>query len=226
MTKKPTNILFDLYGTLVDIRTDEASPAFWVRLKAGGAPFTKEAYLARCREEAERLPQEGEIDLLRVFSALTGLRGKALSEFARFFRETSLLRLRLFPFAAELLSALRAAGVRLFLFSNAQACFTREELRILGLENSFDGILLSSEAGVKKPSRAFFEYGFRRMRIAAEESVYVGNDLMDDVGGAHGVGMRCLYLQTEQSGEYPNPPAPDLRARDLKDALKILSALI
>lgn len=223
---KAANILFDLYGTLADIRTDEESPAFWARLAEGGATFTRERYLARCREEADKLPQGGEIDLLRVFSALTGFEGKALSEFARFFREASRLRLRLFPFAAELLSALRAAGARLFLFSNAQACFTREELRILGLEDRFDGILLSSEAGVKKPSPSFFEYGFRRLGLTAEESVYVGNDLVDDVGGAHGVGMRCLYLQTEQSGEYQNPPAPDFRARDLKDALGILSALI
>lgn len=223
---KAKNILFDLYGTLADIRTDEESPAFWARLAASGAAFTREGYLARCREEAEKLPQGGEIDLLRVFSGLTGKKGEALSAFARLFRETSLVRLRLFPFAAELLSALRAAGAHLFLFSNAQACFTREELRILGLEHCFDGILLSSEAGVKKPSPAFFEYGFRRFGLAAEACIYVGNDLMDDVGGAHGVGMRCLYLQTEQSGEYPNPPIPDFRARDLKDALGILTALL
>ncbi len=223
---KAKNIIFDLYGTLADIRTDEDSPAFWARLAEGGATFTKEQYLAHCREEAEKLPQGGEIDLLRVFSALTGLKGRALSEFARFFREASLVWLRLFPFATELLSALRGAGARVFLFSNAQACFTREELRVLGLENCFDGILLSSEVGVKKPSPAFFRCGFRRFGLAAEESVYVGNDLMDDVGGAHGVGMRCLYLQTEQSGEYVNPPTPDFRARDLRDAWGVLSALI
>ena len=223
---KARNVLFDLYGTLADIRTDEESPAFWARLAEGGATFTREQYLARCREEAENLPQGGEIDLLRVFSALTGKRGKALAAFARFFREASLVRLRLFPYAAELLSSLRAAGARLFLFSNAQACFTREELRVLGLDRCFDGVLLSSEAGVKKPSPAFFEYGFRLFGLAAEECVYVGNDLMDDVGGAHGVGMRCLYLQTEQSGKYIDTPAPDFRARDLKDAQGILSALL
>ncbi len=223
---KVKNILFDLYGTLADIRTDEESPAFWARLAEGGAAFTREQYLARCREEAAKLPEAGEIDLLRVFSVLTGKKGEALSAFARFFREASLVRLRLFPYAAELLAALRAAGARLFLFSNAQACFTREELRLLGLEHCFDGILLSSEAGVKKPSRAFFEHGFRLFGLAAEECVYVGNDFMDDVGGAHGAGMRCLYLQTEQSGEYPDPPTPDFQARDLKDAQEILFTLI
>ena len=64
-------------------------------------------------------------------------------------------------------------------------------------------------------------------RDAAENARYiVESDIMDDVGGAHGVGMRCLYLQTEQSGKYPNPPVPDFRARDLKDALGILTALL
>lgn len=220
------NILFDLYGTLVDIRTDEESPAFWARLADGGVTFTREQYLARCREEADKLPKGGEIDLLHVFSDLTGRKGKALSDLARFFREASLLRLKLYPFAAELLFALRSAGARLFLFSNAQACFTRGELETLGLNDRFDGILLSSETGVKKPSPAFFECGSRRWNIPMGESIYVGNDLVDDVGGAHGVGMRCLYLQTEQSGEYRDPPTPDFRARDLRDAWKILSPLI
>ncbi len=66
------NILFDLYGTLADIRTDEHSPAFWERLARGGAGFTREEYLACCARHAARLPADGEIDLALVFAELTG----------------------------------------------------------------------------------------------------------------------------------------------------------
>ncbi len=220
------NVLFDLYGTLADIRTDEESPAFWERLFLNGAGFTREEYLSRCRAAAEELPEGGEIDLLAVFRSLTGKRGEELLRFAKFFRESSRERLRLFPHAKELLSALHGAGAGVYLFSNAQACFTHDELRLLGLENAFDGVLFSSDAGMKKPSSAFFEEGFRRFGLRKEECIFVGNDLKDDVGGAHGVGMRCLYLETEQSGRYPHPPVPDFFARDLFEAEKVLLPLI
>ena len=57
------NYIFDLYGTLVDIRTDEGRPEFWQKIAgwycAYGAEWTGEeirkAYLSMVREEEEKL---------------------------------------------------------------------------------------------------------------------------------------------------------------------------
>ena len=46
---------------------------------------------------------------------------------------------------------LGACTKKKFLLSNAQSCFTLDELDALGLADRFDGILLSSDAGMKKP---------------------------------------------------------------------------
>ena len=57
------NYIFDLYGTLVDIRTDEGRPEFWQKVAGWycsyGAEWTGEeirkAYLSMVREEEEKL---------------------------------------------------------------------------------------------------------------------------------------------------------------------------
>lgn len=217
------NFLFDLYGTLVDILTDEDSERFWseVSVLLYGTPAegdgARRRYLALCAEAAEALPKDGEPDLLAVFARLaeeSGSRNTPLS-LARGFRRASILRLRLFDGAKQFLAGAKARGAGCYLLSNAQACFTRDELAQLSLDGDFDGILLSSEAGCKKPSPRFFRTAFERFGLSPGDCYYIGNDLRDDVGGAHSVGMRCAYIPTEQSGRYASAEVPDLLARDL-----------
>lgn len=169
-----------------------------------------------------------EFDLLSVFQALSVRYGSGISAqaFAQTFRKLSLVKLQPFEGICDLLESLRAEGAKLYLLSNAQACFTRAELKETGLETYFDGILLSSEAGYKKPSAEFFEAAFARFSLLRENGVYVGNDLFDDVGGAHAAGLPCVYLHTEQSGEYDDPPVPDYVAKDVGDLKRILVSLI
>jgi putative hydrolase of the HAD superfamily len=88
--------------------------------------------------------------------------------------------------------------------SNAQACFTKDELDELGITPLFDGILISSDAGVKKPDPEIFEIAFKKFNLNKDECFYVGNDLHDDVLGASNAGLKTVYIETEQSGKYPN----------------------
>lgn len=225
------NFLFDLYGTLIDVKNDEDSAAFWKGIskilfeteERGGA--LKERYAALCRSEKEKLPPLSEIDLLAVFRALLhecGQPSTRAEEFALRFRQLSVCRCRPFAGAAELLSALRERGAGVYLLSNAQACFTHAEISACGLTPHFHGILLSSEAGWKKPSPEFFKTAFSRFSLSPETCLYVGNDLCDDVGGAHAVGMKCAYIHSRQSGKYDNAPEPDFFARDRKQLKRIL----
>ena len=78
------NVIFDLYGTLIDIRTDEFSLDFWRKavqvFAMGGASFspgelrTSYAKYVKRALRRERLKQPTykhvDIDLLQVFSRL------------------------------------------------------------------------------------------------------------------------------------------------------------
>ena len=123
---------------------------------------------------------------------------------AREFRLLSRQKLRLFPCIVEILKGLKERGAGVYLVSNAQACFTKDELDELGITPLFDGILISSDAGVKKPDPEIFEIAFEKFNLNKDECFYVGNDLHDDVLGASNAGLKTVYIETEQSGKYPN----------------------
>lgn len=213
--------LFDLYGTLADIHTDESPAAFWDGVAAclllRGAGYTgktlQKTYLALCRDEvrlrAETLPDVPEEfvepELLHVFLRLLPNADEADAKaLAQYFRKRSTLRLKTMPQAHETLDALHARGAKLYLLSNAQSCFTREELDALDLTRRFDGILLSSDAGMKKPYRGLFEQLLETYAIAPGTALMVGNDAIADIAGADAVGLDSAYYHTWSSGPRPN----------------------
>ena len=220
------NCIFDLYGTLVDIRTDETSPRLWERMakiyRAGGALYRPEelrdAYfrLVRQLEGGAALRQGSheahpEIQIEQVFQRLYREKGiEADCELAvrtgLSFRELSTEYLRLYDGAAELLRTLRSWGCGVWLLSNAQAIFTRRELKQLRLDGLFDGVYLSSDYGCKKPAARFFEILLREHGIDPAGAVMVGNDGVCDIAGARAVGLSTIYIRSNLS---PCEPLPD-----------------
>lgn len=213
--------VFDLYGTLADVLTDESGARLWrlaaVCYGAHGARYTPRelngSYHRLCRAAQEKSPDPlFEIELRDVFAALYREKGvepdaRLVGETALFFRMTSLKKLRLYPWVERTFRLIRQNGSRIFLLSNAQACFTVPELRFLGIDGAFDGILLSSDAGVKKPSplmigRAIEEFGLDR-----ESCVMVGNDRRADIAMAKAAGLSTVYIRTETSGGDDSPAA-------------------
>lgn len=226
------NYIFDLYGTLVDIHTDESKAAIWKKIavyfSAQGAAYTgkelKERYIALIRLEEQKLQRklkkkfpditvkEVEINLDRVFVKLYQEKGvkanrQMIKDSMLAFRAITMEKLRLFEGAKELLQRLKAEGKRVFLLSNAQTSFTLPEMKVLSIDTLFDDIFFSSDLEVKKPSCYFYDALFEKHGLKKSESVMVGNDRFADVQGALDYGIEAIYLHTEQStpfeGELP-----------------------
>lgn len=230
------NYVFDLYGTLVDIRTDEEQKTLWEKMSLFfgyyGAAYTPEAlqkaYLETVRiseeqkkeqmtkfrgEKAyagkeERYAHEAypEIPIEHVFQKLYTQKGVEPEEAlirhtGQMFRVLSTHHVRLYAGAAELLHKLHEAGKKVYLLSNAQRIFTEYELVFLKIHDCFDGILISSAYGVKKPDEAFFSLLFEKYRIKPEESLMIGNDLNTDILGAKRAGMDTFYIHSAISPE-------------------------
>ncbi len=211
--------IFDLYGTLADIRTDEGGRRLWQLTAlyyaqhdaAYTGPELRRAYLRLCAAEQAKSPDTYyELDLRRVFAALYREKGVApdgrlVDDTARFFRLTSTRKLRLYPWVLPVFTRIREAGSGIYLLSNAQACFTVPELHALGIADAFDGVLLSSDEGVRKPAPAFMKRLLDRYGLDPAECLMTGNDRRSDVAVARSCGVDCLYLRTETSG--PDDPA-------------------
>ena len=221
--------LFDLYGTLVDIHTNESRPAFWRQtadvFTRDGACYSgrelRAAYLKACRSETDQLASRApagtlvEPDLRKVFAALYLAKGREaapelVERTALAFRRLSTTHLRAYAGAAELLQALRDRGREVVLLSNAQRCFTEPELRKLGLWDCFDRIFLSSDLGVQKPDPGIFSKALEALGREPADCLMIGNDPVCDVGGAVSVGIDAVYVH---SGLSPRPaPGPDWKA--------------
>ena len=197
--------IFDLYGTLVDIRTDEEQRVLWNKMSLFfgyyGAVYAPEELrrmyrkLVTDKEKAQKAEKERcmqivqkeqihyaheaypEIPIEEVFEKLyekKGIRaGKELVlHTAQMFRVFSTHHVRLYAGAKELLSEIRRNGRGVYLLSNAQRVFTEYELRYLGIYDSFDGILISSDHGM------------------------IGNDQDNDIAGAKRAGMDTFYIHS------------------------------
>lgn len=95
--------------------------------------------------------------------------------------------------AVEALDALRAAGLRLSLASNAEPLL-RRKLEELGLAHRFDHLAISGEVGVEKPDPRFFLGALQALGVSAEFAVHVGDFYEIDVVGARAAGLAAVLV--------------------------------
>jgi len=106
---------------------------------------------------------------------------------------------------AEVLSALRARGLRLAICSNWDWDLA-EAVEEVGLTEWVDVIVSSAWAGARKPHPRIFEHTLAKVGVPAGEAVFVGDTWGPDVVGPRAMGMTPVYLQRE--GHWPDNTAP------------------
>lgn len=164
------NYIFDLYGTLVDIHTDESDTAIWEKL----AMFY--GYYGALYEAKE-------------LSVHTG----------QFFRVMSTEYIKLYPGTKEMLKELKKAGKNIYLLSNAQRIFTAYEMRRLDIFDLFDDVFISSDYNTKKPDIRFYTELINKHDIDVSKSLFIGNDSTTDIKGAKECLMDAFYVRSNIS---------------------------
>lgn len=241
-----TDLIFDLYGTLVDIHTEE-SKEVWEKtaLYFGyyGAHYTAESLQAAFAEELQQRQAKAgqsyecfpDIPFHEVMSQLFRVKGVEENadglgvQAAQLFRISSTEYIRRYPNVVESLIKLREKGHRLWLLSNAQEMFTRYELNLLGLTDLFDGIYLSSCYGCRKPDIRFFRALLEEQKLDPAACLMIGNDRETDIAGAKAAGLATLYMHTaltpaDQSPANPSNPM-EFEGDDWIQIEKVLSTL-
>lgn len=94
---------------------------------------------------------------------------------------------------AETLDALRDAGYRLAVISNADGR-VEDLLATVGLRDRFEFVLDSTEVGIEKPDPRIFHLGCERLGVDPADAVYVGDIYEIDVAGARAAGMRAFLI--------------------------------
>lgn len=200
------SFIFDLYNTLIDVRTDEHREATWLPVVDyfGKHGITTDweslcrefddywrVFNAKAAESEFAYPECDCVEQFRYIAKNLGgtLTRKDAATALCIMRRASVEWLRLFDGTLELLDKLRSEGAKIYLLSNAQAAFTPSEIAEVGLQDKFDGVMLSSDYGCRKPDPAFFAMLFDKYGIDKASAVMVGDDETSDGKGAADFGI-------------------------------------
>lgn len=212
-------VIFDINGTLSDIWTDEESLDVYgtvsnfldyqgvkvppEKLKALYFELNKQ----QRTDSDEPYPEFDIVALFQTvieqnatafFSDLPKKKRKLLPAItAEVFRAASRRRLKLYPDVKKTLDALRKK-YRLAAVSDGQAQWARAELASVGLDGCFRPFIVSGDYGYRKPDERLFHKALKKMNMAADEVVFVGNDMYRDVFGAEQAGIKTVLFRSNQ----------------------------
>lgn len=229
-------VLFDWGHTLMDWQWDEELVGAGIRagLEAVGAPPdaadpVTQRYAAEAKLTDWEAPEEVEYEsLVRTMLAECGvdvddetLRAYLIAEHGAWAPAR-----RLASMSTALLDALRERGLKTGLVSNAMdpAWILLRDLDEQELLPRLDGVVFSSEVGVRKPRPEIFERALVELDVSAERALFVGDRLDADVRGARDVGMRtvqAMWFRAEEDARVE----PDFQAFTQVDVLNIVRRL-
>ena len=236
-------VAFDANGTLVRILTEDGMEQIF-RAAAHFLTYqgidlrryeVRDLYFRIMKEQQRDSEQEyPEFDAVGVWRTIIeghqteftrSLPAEKLEQMPLFLAEMSRgiarRRLGLYPHVREVLDVLRER-YPLALVTDAQSAYPRGELHKVGLLDYFDPIIVSGDHGYRKPDRRLFQLALDGMRVAAENALYVGNDMHRDIFGARAVGMTTVLFDSDQGTKIYLDCTPDYTITDFRELLKIL----
>lgn len=122
------------------------------------------------------------------------------------------------PDAPRLLGALRAAGCRVAVVSNA-AGYTAPVLDTWGLRPLVDAVVLSCAVGALKPDPVIYRAGLTAVDARAADAVFVGDGGDRELAGARSIGLRTVLVDralphTAAAAEHADVVCANLRAAE------------
>lgn len=221
----PKAVLFDLDDTLwpiapVILEAEQILFA-WLREHAPrvAQQFTIET-LRQARLELLARQPEFQLDLgaLRRAGLLAAFEqaGEDASKVELAMTEFFAARNAVIPYDDVLPGLLRLKGrVRIGSVTNGNA-----DLQTIGLARHFDASVAAPTFGVAKPDPRIFLEACRQLGVAPEEAVYVGDDLLLDVGGAQRAGLRAVWMnRVGKVNDMPGEVRPDAEVSSLDGLL-------
>jgi 2-phosphoglycolate phosphatase len=218
MRREIRAVLFDLDGTLIDSAPDLAGAGNDMRIARGLAPHPLSHYRpmvgSGARGMVGRAFEVGPAD-----AAFTALRDEFLQRYeSRMTQDT-----HVFPAMQPVLAALQADRMPWGIVTNKATRFSDPLVRALGLLPPAATLVCGDTTPHSKPHPEPLLEAARRIGVAPEACVYVGDDLRD-VQAGHAAGMATIvaawgYLGT---GDPIEAWGADHLAQTPEDLLKLL----
>lgn len=200
--KKPDMIMFDYHNTLVaepDWSAESGNKALMKYITRNPRGCTFEDIIAQYHavfSEISRVRRSLGYEISGVAGSKLVYEGLGIglsltdSELEQVFWNAA-SRVKVLPFASEMLKYLRSAGIRTAVISNNAWSGRALKARLDRLlpENVFEFHISSCDYMVRKPDRRLFEAALSKAGLSADRVWYCGDVFEKDVVGAHGSGI-------------------------------------
>jgi len=219
-------VIFDLFGTLIDLRSDEeAHIALSEELaKLHGNSFSPKEHLELYRSyESQGMESlDAVMEALRRLSKEKGFKLRIDRDLVdRLHVEAHVRHVYPVPGARKAVLRAKEACGRVAVVSDADDRVAKGILEKLGLLELLDTVVTSGAMGVRKPDPRLFLEAARRLGVEPGSCVVIG-DTWRDVKGARRSGMRVVLVDR---GGYQGPE-PDAKAPSLLQAVEIALSLL
>jgi FMN phosphatase YigB (HAD superfamily) len=106
----------------------------------------------------------------------------------------------------------------------------RRWLKRAAIDNYFEWVVTSVDAGARKPDCKFFSFALRKCKLKKDEVLFVGNQRNTDIQGANYSGISCVWL-SGRAYRSPDDTAssrarPTYAIRSLKQLPALLQELV
>lgn len=196
---KYQGVLFDLYGTLVDpFRSSDGRANVGQMAAALDLPVEDVGRLWQATFQDRETGGFATIEEnIRYICRVLGAERSEAQVTAATEVRAALYRRTLVPRqdSRDTLAALRSAGIRLALVSNAGP-YTPELWRETPLAPLVEVAVISAEARVAKPDPRIYRLALDGLGLAAETCLYVGDGGNSELSGAQRVGLNPVLIRT------------------------------
>lgn len=130
---------------------------------------------------------------------------------------TFLSHCELFPGVRDFLVALRGSGIGTAIVTDLTSQIQFRKIIYFGLDDCFDSVVTSEEAGADKPHEAPFRLAIHKLGLDPEDIWMIGDHPVNDVAGARTFGMTTLLRVDGSADDGAIASGCDVAFQDFRD---------
>ena len=100
------------------------------------------------------------------------------------------------------------------------------------IEDLFDAVIVSSKVGARKPDALIYFEALKRLSVKPKESVFIADEVSEDLVPATGLGMKTIWLKVKEKGWWRENDEkvlriyqPDATIKNLREAIAIIKKM-
>lgn len=214
---KPSAVLIDLDGTLIDSAPELATAVDRVLTEAGYEPAGTDQVRVWVGDGIDRLLERALAEATGEVPDAAALR-HIRARFDTAYAEILGTMAPLYPGVVDGLDAMRASGIGTACITNKAGIFAIGLLGAVGIADRFDAIVAGDTGNGTKPAAAPLEAAARKLGVAIEDCVMVGDSAID-VAAARAAGCPAWCVRTGYNRGAPLEDSGPDRIFDRFDSL-------